>query len=271
MSNSIGIGIGMGVGGVGSSSPSSPVRAPDALLTGVLAAWYDADDATTITLSGPDVTQWDDKETALGSSNMISGPTREPQIAVANQNGLDGINFGIQDRAHMVGGSLAEVDDLWLGGGWMIAVLRGAVAARALMGKDPSTSLGWKLRFNSGAVANFNKIRLQVNFASVDAIFEMTDNDWPATVAAILEVEYDNTNSANRPLFRVNGVDSVTNTVSAPSGGRISDGGQEFRLGRNAASEAWDGFMYEVCMYSTIPDVEDQEALRAFLQDKWAT
>ena len=76
----------------GGSTPWAPTD-----LTG-LQCWLDASDSATITLSGSNITLWEDKQgsndadDAVNSSN-VKITTKRPTIATAAQNGLDAINF----------------------------------------------------------------------------------------------------------------------------------------------------------------------------------
>jgi len=77
-------------GKAGVSSLPAPAWTPDQLTS--LEAWYDADDATTITESSGSVSQWDDKSGNAGHATQSSG-TLQPTLVAAELNGLDVLRF----------------------------------------------------------------------------------------------------------------------------------------------------------------------------------
>jgi len=72
------------------SSSFSPANIPG------LTVWFDASDASTLTLVGSDVDQMDDKS---GNGNHASAPSsvNRPNLVSEDQNGLDVINFGFNE------------------------------------------------------------------------------------------------------------------------------------------------------------------------------
>jgi hypothetical protein len=74
---------------------SAPAFSPDSISG--LELWLDASDAATITATGNNLTQWDDKSTAGNDCGTVRG-TGNPQTGVSTQNSLNVISFsGLHD------------------------------------------------------------------------------------------------------------------------------------------------------------------------------
>jgi hypothetical protein len=136
--------------GIGLAGPSSTAAWTPADLGASLALWLDAEDASTITLNGATVVQWDDKSgngrhvtqpaaanqpsyetTGLNGKPTIKVPTEAQFLSLADANPT----FGATDLSTAVPGDLFTVFSVGEGGDGTGAVQASAGRAGVLVGK----------------------------------------------------------------------------------------------------------------------------------------
>lgn len=71
-----------------------------------LEGWYDADDSASLTLSGSDVTQWDDLS---GNGRHLEGVEGTPTLVSAGLNGRDIIRFAALDNMYVASANRATL------------------------------------------------------------------------------------------------------------------------------------------------------------------
>ncbi len=74
-------------------------------ITGLI-LWFDAEDSSTITLNGSDVSQWADKSVS-GVDISMATEAQQPTVITAGQNGLDYVQYNVNDRLTNVSMTLA--------------------------------------------------------------------------------------------------------------------------------------------------------------------
>lgn len=255
-------------------SGTSLSLAPDEI-SATLVGWFDADDSATITLNGGDVSGWDDKDTSTQANDLAQAvAANQPLLAVADQNGLDGVFFGsgLDDNVAAVVGD-TEMNNIFAGGGFLAFAAKwddqGATTISVL--RKPTTSnLGWDFLGVNAVIDNKKNFRFSRKFSGngISAEWNSDTRNIPTDVASIITIEYDEGDINNDPVITIDGVVQAITEAIAPSGTPDSDAGTAFIIG-SAASTTFGGTMYELALYSTIPSADDQVALIQHLRNKW--
>jgi hypothetical protein len=249
----------------GPSAPTAPVAG--------YRAWYDASDTATITVSGSNVTQWNDK--SANALHLVQATsTKQPLSGTRTQNGKNMIDYDGNDDVlssnaassawkfltDATGSSLFMVMfcDTTSAGGYFTDLSNGAVANTAsytiyknpddtgYLGKGTQASGGYNW-FTSGTSITFTD-----NTAQQWALISN-----PTAAAADRMLVYRN-GTANTNLNAQTAASSTSNPATA------------LNLGGSAVSaESFNGGLCEVIIYDSVLSSTDRETNQTYLATKW--
>lgn len=246
--------------GAAAPAPFSPLDLPN------LNAWWDASDVSTITESGGDVSQWDDKS---GNGYHLTQGTAASQPATG-ANTLNGLNVLTFD------GSNDSLDIASTGLGRNVSGLTVYVVARLV---NVTTSQEFLLNVRLGSNASRFRLlvrlaptvqKLQVGGRTLDADFfaSVTGTTTPAstdfyTITGVYDI-------ANTDLYlyvdgTLEGTNSAYQTATTTSD---TDSGQ-VSVGEVSASAAFDGDIAEVLIYHDAHDATERAQMWDYLNAKW--
>jgi hypothetical protein len=235
-----------------------------------LKLWLDAADTSTISLSGSNVTQWNDK--SGNGYNFAQGTAaNRPSSGTRTQNGLNVIDFdGTNDFLPTTAAKSA------------FNFLNNTTATLFLVLKnDSTTGVQWMFGNNGGSNAQIGILSYNsgTNFISRNGNGSGT---WTyditvagnTTNAKYLTYKSDpaNATAANRiKLALDNGAFSGANTETQAAS--ASDSTRDFSIGDAASPDTgipMDGFICEFLIYDTILSNDDITNVQTYLSGKWA-
>jgi len=223
--------------------------------------WYDASDASTITLSGTDVTAWDDKSgngftaTQTGSDN--------PTYATALVNGLNSVEFGNDDGTSARGFGFLDTANLGLG------LVASSYAFFASYARYAGLTINHLI---GGGVGSTNK-NLHCGY----------DNNTQLRIAqfgndtSVLVPGYTTTQDAIVTGLNDSGIDKIIRdngglyeTIRANSND-LSDN-QGFAIGRFINNSfLFKGRINEMVFLNSFPSTSDRDKIEGYLAWKWGT
>lgn len=241
-------------------SAAAPAFSP-IQITG-LVGWYDASDSSTITLSGSNVTQWDDKS---GSGyHLIQGTAgNQPVISAASQNGLDAVTFVSSDfmdasnPASMIG--VSEITSLAV-----VSCSSAAATARVAYGVFGTiTNLCWYLiKQTTHRISNslsFNG-STESNLQNIQAFIPTDDS------TSLIGFRYLSGTSTTRSTY----LDATEETATITAGSLYAaTASLRFGAGVSAAAP-WIGDICEVVVYNKYISDANLVLLKNYLTTKWA-
>lgn len=209
-----------------------------------LARWWDASDEDTITDSGGDVSQWDDKS-PVGDDLLQPTGSAQPVTGTRNINGLNAIDFN--GTSHQMNFTLLDMLDKSI---FAVVVHDTSVGADALIA---SSSVNTQLRV--GDSGNMSYGSNNPYWATGGTTIAITDAV-PAVIAYI-------TDSA--------GIDFSIDGEFESGGVNLAGTSTSFdKLGAKlATSNDWDGLMGEIVIPDGNLTVDEREKLEGYLAHKW--
>lgn len=249
-----------------------------------LEGWWDAADASSVTLDSGRVSTWNDKSgNGRNAANSTSGST-QPDYVTGARNGKNVVRFAAASSQFLLAGSVGDWNFLHNGTNSFVAgVIRffdsadpNAGGSFISTGGGTSNQTGFDMFFDDRASVSRNNALLIIVSRSVNQQFASLD----ATVDAItpntfvlLEtlLDGDNATAANRSRSRINGGTQFGSNAAtnAPS---TSNSSYTLALGRGQfATPAlyFTGDICELLMYSQHPTADTQTAIRRYLAAKW--
>ena len=238
-----------------------------------LIAWYDAADASTITIA-TGVSQWNDKS-ASGFNVVQANTANQPSVQSASQNGRDTILFdGTND--YLDGGDVLDFERTNAFTMIYVFSMTGTspTTARTVFSKGDITSPfpGWDIRV-SGTVANDpNSFFFINNFGGNNYLAF----DWPRVNNTLFQknVIVNSGTSAvagftvytggTEQTKTVNGLDALTSTTLTAISfniGSIDDGG--------GVSRHFPGSMAELIIYNRVLNSTELASINTYILDKW--
>ena len=185
-----------------------------------------------------------------GTTNAANRPIVALDPVLTNHISIQGTSGGPQAFVLAAG---TGPNDIFTnaGGACGFVVSRAATGATDgyLADKSNSSTLGWALRTNGTTNPKIEFLQQ----ASSSALDYITTTGISASLPAVVDVEYQNTSSANAPQVRINGAASTFSTSTSYSGTVSSDSGQNLVIGNNAATggtNAYAGGIFEVVCFS---------------------
>lgn len=258
---------GISLPGIIKMGPAPPAPPPEIIPPNAsnLVLWLDAADQSTITLVDDEVDIWADKDTSTEANDFTAeSPNVRPGYNLIEQNSLPGVDFSMASNVALRDDVISntELDNLFNGGGYLICVLKGGNATSG--GKEIfRKNFGWILLAKDAPSGNFTKWQMHNTFTTSGSIHKMANFDAPIDTAFILEVQYTRS-TTNTPILRINGVSSTMDEISGGNGSPKDDSVNPINIGNS-----WDGSIYEVLLYNSIPNGTDQTSLRDQLTTKW--
>jgi hypothetical protein len=246
--------------------------------------WWDAADASTVTLDSGRVSTWADKsDKRRNATNSTSGST-QPDYVTAARNGRNVVRFAAASSQFLQAGSVGNWNFLHNGTNSSIFMV-----VRCFDSSDPnaggsilstgggsSAQIGFDFFFDDRAsVPRNNAVGVAVarsvtsQFTSNDATQDVLTPNTYAVCEVLLDG--DNATAANRSRSRVNGGTQFgSNTfTNAPSTSNSS-----YTLAFARGQFATPGFFFtgdicEMLLYSQHPTTDAQAAIRRYLASKW--
>jgi hypothetical protein len=231
--------------------------------------WLDASDTATISLSGSNVTQWNDKTT--NGFNLAQGTTAyQPSSGVNTQNGLNVITYGGND---VLFGATAS--------NWNF--LHSPTGATIFMALFSDTRASADVLLQTGGSSSVNGIYAersvsdQISFAVNRGVSGSRVSDFAAGTLTDNQASYfsavlDNSNAtaANRLIYKIKGGSNLSgNTLTnAPSTSTCQN---PLNLGaeNNTGGGGFFGRICEVIMYSGVLSGTDITSVNSYLGTKW--
>jgi hypothetical protein len=252
---------------------SSKLVAPTAPVSGYK-AWYDASDTGTITVSGSNVTQWNDKS-ANGLNLVQATSAKQPLSGTRTQNGKNMIDY---DGSNDLLSSNAAAS------AWKF--LTDATGSTVFVTMFCDTSSADRVMFDvaNGSIANVASYSWLINSNDTGNFGKGTDNpsgySWfiSATnqtfsdnAAQTWSVVSDPTNAtaANRvKIYKNLSLDSTTNAQTGTSS--TSNPAQPLNVGGYVNySGSFDGGICEILIYDSILSAGDVSDNQSYLANKW--
>jgi hypothetical protein len=214
-----------------------------------LQLWFDAADASTVTLNGSAVSEWRSKVNAYAVSQGTAA--LQPVYEIAQKNGKNAVKFdGIKGVgvADFLAGS--EVSSLFPSAATFVCAFRpnndtGSWAGAAT---NPGPNPFWRF---SGDGLTYESL-FRSNRATGVGIGMPTDAD---AVYAVLS------SSTNYRLFLNNVIKSTQSAAYSA--------GTTFRIGNSNDSVAINGWIYEIVAYNVALSTDELSRVHGYLQTKW--
>lgn len=214
--------------------------------------WFDPSDATTITLSGSDVTQIDDKS---GNGYHATQPTisSAPQWGTATINGRNVLDFN-KTNNYMVTGGVAALDR--------------AMAIVAVYPSGSGTRVPTGVRDSANERSYIGQNSSKSRFAAAEQ-GSLDGNSLPGDVVNV-QVGYHNT--AKDMRHYLNGTQDISSTFTGAIGGT-----HNYYLGglNDAGSPnsfvVFNGQLAEVVFTSDVISNSNREKLEGYLAHRWGT
>jgi hypothetical protein len=262
-----GVSVGIIASSGGPSAPTAPVAG--------YRAWYDASDTSTITVSGSNVTQWNDK--SGNALNLVQATSsKQPQSGTRTQNGKNMIDYdGTDDVLTSNAASSA-----WK----FLTDSTGSTFFMAIYADTDSS--GWQITdVSNGSVANQPSYTIYKNPNDTGFFGKGTNNpngySWfisnttqtfTDNAAQYWTVVSDPTNgtAANRlKIYKNTTLDSSTNAQTGTSS--TSNPALPLSLGglQNFSGDSLDGAICEIIIYDSILSGADIDDNHDYLAAKW--
>ncbi len=208
-----------------------------------LRLWYDASDASTVTLNGSRVSAWDDKS---GNDDHLTQATAaiQPLYVLAAQNGLNGIQYNLtrDDKLARSLGNINQPHTLFI-----VSSATGSGTRFMLRGLSSvyhfykSSSVGEKIVVTAGSPARTGATVFGSAMTAHTMVF----------------------NGASSALY----LNRDVNTLSgSPSTGGIVTG---IEIGASGSSSGWSGYINEIRFYNSVLSAANIEKTQDQLIRKW--
>jgi hypothetical protein len=247
-------------------APTSPVAG--------YKAWYDASDTGTITVSGSNVTQWNDK--SANGLNLVQGTAaKQPLSGTRTQNGKNMIDY---DGNNDVLSSNAAAS------AWKFLTDATGSTVFVAMFCDTSSADRTMFDVSNGSVANVASYTWAINTNDTGYLGKGTDNpsgyNWfvsgtnqtfsdNAAQCWTLVSDPTNGTAANRlKVYKNTTLDSATNTQTGTSS--TSNPAQPLNVGGYVNfAYSFDGGICEILIYDSILNSTDIATNQSYLAAKW--
>ena len=249
-----------------------------------LEAWWDAADASSVTLDSGRVSTWNDKSgNGRNAANSTSGST-QPDYVTGARNGRNVVRFAAASSQFLLAGSVGDWNFLHNGTNSFVAA-----AVRCFDSADPnaggsiistgggsSAQIGCDIIFDDRALVPRNNAfgvnisrAVSGQFTAVDVNVDTLTPNTYVTFEVLLDG--DNGTAANRVRSRINGGTQFGSNAAtnAPS---TSNSSYTLALGRGQFATPAFYFTGDICellMYSQHPTADAQTAIRRYLAAKW--
>jgi hypothetical protein len=254
------------LGTIASSWKSAFVNTPP--VTSGLTHWYDASDATTMTISSGNVSQWNNKSPASGGPNFTQGTgSRQPDFTSSARNGRSAVKFiranddnlgsssqpssgSITNTVCFAGQTTQLASNAQVPVSWGTSNAVGAGYALSLLAANDPLGAG---RVNAGLAGNQGTAGV-VSANSYSGL-------WYAQVVTI---------SGASQTQAVNKTDTGTQNATSSS----VSANNEFFLGWLTnpwyGTYGWNGFIGDVLIYNRVLNATERTQMADWLMQKWA-
>jgi len=226
--------------------------------------WLDASDATTITLSGSDVTAWSDKST--GGNSLVSDGN-PPALLTADQNGLNGIDFDGTERLidTTPNSNLSGQNQLAI---FAIANNTSSTTSRSLISiwNDSESAACWSL----GKRNVTEEVHWLISLLGTDSNARQAGNMGTAGVAHFIGGDYSRSSIVSQLDVYDNDTVGENATADSPlhnSAAALCIGGVEDNSTYGLAN--FIGTVYEIVVYNALITGTDFTNLKSYLINKW--
>lgn len=234
-------------------------------------AWYDASDTSTITLSGSNVTQWNDKSANAYHLTQATG-TRQPQSGINTVNGLNAITYdGVNDRLQASTASNWTFLQHTATHTFMVFYANTASDQRRLM----ETSSDGEARGIMYLIDDNDTVYAECDTGDVGSRpYQMSTTSTVAQPGAgywTFASDPGNGTAANRIKIRKNGV-AAGGTNSNTASPTTSTATYPLTVGswaKDSANFSFDGYMCEIIIYPSILSDSDRDKVESYLATKW--
>lgn len=225
--------------------------------------WWDADDATTITATGSDVTQWDDKSGA-GHHFVQASAGKYPQTGTATINAKNVLSFdGTAD-------SMSVASFAGLNGSadmTMFAVIESSATGDRVVAELTSN-------YSTAAAVGFISFQTNTGRYMTQGISDPSFNIYRTTAIANATpylLSWTANRATTNPQVNVyldTAFNSTAGSVTNNTSGTFGTTG--LYLGaRNNASLFWSGKIAEVLLYDSVLSTSNRRAIESYLIAKW--
>lgn len=237
-----------------------------------LKAWYDASDTATITVSGTEVTQWNDK--SGNAYNVTQGTSSlRPLSGVRTQNGLNAIEF---DGGNDILNAATASDWTFLSNTSGATVFVTAYADAAADARwFWSTNFGSASYVGSSAYVQSNDLLAigtarGVNGTSAMDVYLSTPSATDNTAFTMTsQFDLGQGTASLRGYIWKNGA-SQTNNNTETASASASAPQTPLAIGNIPSySLAWDGLICEVIIYNALLNATDRGKVESYLATKW--
>ena len=222
------------------------------------AAWYDASDSSTITLSGSNVTQWNDKS---GNGRNVSQAVSSSQPSITTFNGLNALNFdGTND---FLGNTTTSITSGTYNGQFNVfyVATRVGTTGGTILTERSSTLVGTSLFYQVTGIPYISSDGL--NVASNNVINTSTFNAF-GNAGNIVSHQHV---LGSRDNFWLNG---TSQTVTAGTASSIT-GPAGFRVGNREGTVGfpWSGLIMEIIVSLDNLTTTNRQQIEGYLAWKW--
>lgn len=231
-----------------------------------LGAWYDTTSDDYLTLDGDAITQFLDRSDNGNDSNVQGTAANRPTRTENYINGLQTAVFdGVNDAIEVPDDS--SIADIFDGGGTIFAVASPVTDGENSFGRI--VRKGWAaLLLDDNGTASNNA--LSVPFSGDDGFWILNGKFTPLNEATIVQVEYDDSSTANNPVISINGESKTIIESTAPTGTADSNVGTSLYIGNRAAGDrTFDGGIAELIIFDRVLTTKEQDAMNNYLSNKY--
>jgi hypothetical protein len=228
---------------------------------GNLQAWFDAADATTVSVSGSSVTQWRDKSSNAYSVGQVT-TSNQPSYSYSLQNKKNGIQFSTSSF-------------LFAAGSTMPNFTTGSATSVFLAAKNATTNTGWNI-FNTiwfiGINGGTTRYHLSFNQNTTDGTTLYTNGTLVGQVTSNAVAPSSNaivgfTASSTSATIHTNGSSDTYAGTTLPAANNTT----YFMFGdaRNGEAASSDTVIYEMVGYNVQLNVAQRQQIEGYLAWKW--
>jgi|GEM_PF-2262778 len=196
-----------------------------------------------------------DRNSYAGSGNTWTDIVGSRAATMTNQTITDGHIIWNASTTTATFTSDSSIEDIWNGGGTLIAWVRADSFGESSVGRIASTAnagntIGWYAGVTS-ASGNTWKLYFRQNFDNTDGEWRTTStvnlNEW-----LFFAITYDSSSASNEPTLYINTVLDTTDEITNPIGDYGSESGADLDIGRAGdGSGTWGGAIEIVMLYDT--------------------
>jgi hypothetical protein len=231
------------------------------------AQWLDAADASTLTLSGSDVTGWADKSGNARNAVERSSLTR-PVYSVTSFNSLPGLSFNGTDQNLIINnaGNLTQN----IGALSLFCAVQPSAPSNSINRTFWSTSIGTGPEDRIGFTFTLDQ-KLRVGGRRLDSdSFASVSSSGSFNTSPAIAAFYRNWSAGNGSIFYNGNAGDPLDSSFGTSGNTSNTASQAVRLGSTSANlNFFQGIVSEVIVITGVPVQADRQRIEGYLAHKW--